>query len=91
MKKQKYNYEHCSLAEIVQAYLSDNEDLVCLKGLHSLMVRELEKPLIKHVLKKTDNNQSKAADILGLNRNTLKKKMVELSLTHKRKAIDSRD
>ena len=53
------------------------------------MVKELEKPLILSVLKKTKNNQSKAAEILGMNRNTLKKKMIDLNLIRKRKSFDS--
>lgn len=79
-----------SLSEVVQHYLLKNDELFCLKDLYSLMVKELEKPLIRSVLKKTKNNQSKAAEILGLNRNTLKKKMVELNLIRKRKTLDSK-
>ena len=79
-----------SLAEVVQNYLLKNDDLFCLNDLYGLMVKELEKPLIDCVLKKTKNNQSKAAEILGLNRNILKKKMIELKLIQKRKLIVSK-
>ncbi|UNM06218.1 MAG: hypothetical protein H6925_00150 [Holosporaceae bacterium] len=78
-----------TLSDVVHHYLVENEQLFCLKDLHSLMVKELEKPLILSVLKKTKNNQSKAAEILGMNRNTLKKKMIDLNLIRKRKSFDS--
>ena len=43
--------------------------------LYNLVVSEVEKPLIQMVLNLTNNNQSKAAIILGLSRGTLRKKM----------------
>lgn len=43
--------------------------------LYSLVLAEVEKPLLEMVLKLTNNNQSKAAIILGLSRGTLRKKM----------------
>lgn len=44
-------------------------------NLYSLVLAEVEKPLLEMVLKLTNNNQSKAAIILGLSRGTLRKKM----------------
>jgi Fis family transcriptional regulator len=35
----------------------------------------MEKPLLEYVLNRASGNQSKAAEILGLNRNTLRKKL----------------
>jgi Fis family transcriptional regulator len=43
--------------------------------LHDLMIRFVEKPLLDVVMKHADGNQSKAAAWLGLNRNTLRKKL----------------
>ena len=44
-------------------------------------IREIfEKPLFKIVLEHTNGNRSKAADILGINRNTLHTKLVEYKL-----------
>lgn len=71
-----------SLSDMVQDYF-DQHDLTCLQGLHALVLQEVEKPLIVHVLKRTNHNQSKAAFILGLNRNTLKKKMLAFGLMQK--------
>src|SRR3989337_1486333 len=44
------------------------------------LLREIEKPLITMVLKETGGNQVQAAHILGLNRNTLRKKIKELNI-----------
>ncbi len=43
--------------------------------LYGLVLREVEQPLLKAVLDYTDGNQSRAADILGINRGTLRKKL----------------
>lgn len=70
-----------TLGQLVENYLESNkENIWCLNNLYDVVVQEAEKPLIELVLKKTRYNQSKAAAILGLNRNTLKKKMVALNL-----------
>ncbi len=42
--------------------------------------REFEKKFIMHVLKKADGNLGKAADLLGIHRNTLARKMAEYRL-----------
>jgi two-component system nitrogen regulation response regulator GlnG len=52
-------------------------------GLHGLFVRQVERPLIRVVLEATGGNQVKAAGILGINRNTLRKRIAELALSPK--------
>jgi Fis family transcriptional regulator, factor for inversion stimulation protein len=49
-------------------------------GMHDMMVRVVEKPLLEVVMAQADHNQSKAAQWLGLNRNTLRKKLLEHKL-----------
>jgi len=49
-------------------------------GLHDMMVRIVEKPLLEVVMAHASQNQSKAAEWLGLNRNTLRKKLLEHKL-----------
>ena len=49
-------------------------------GMHDMMVRVVEKPLLEVVMQQAAQNQSRAAEWLGLNRNTLRKKLVEHKL-----------
>ena len=49
-------------------------------GLYDRVLREIERPLIQLTLGATRGNQLKAAQLLGLNRNTLRKKMRELDI-----------
>ena len=55
--------------------------------LHGRLVREVERPLIELTLAATMGNQIKAARVLGLNRNTLRKKIRELDIEVVRKVI----
>ena len=45
-------------------------------NLHEMLVGVVEKPLLEIVMRHAQGNQSKAAVWLGLNRNTLRKKLV---------------
>ena len=49
-------------------------------GLYTMLVHVVEKPLFEVVMQHADHNQSKAAQWLGLNRNTLRKKLLEHKL-----------
>lgn len=49
--------------------------------LYDLVIREVEEPLLRVVLTHVDGNQSRAADILGINRATLRRKLRELGIT----------
>ena len=44
-------------------------------NLHTFFINEVEKPFLKVVMDQVNGNQSKAAEILGINRNTLRKKL----------------
>ena len=48
--------------------------------MYDMMVRVVEKPLFEVVMQQAAQNQSRAAEWLGLNRNTLRKKLVEHKL-----------
>ncbi len=48
--------------------------------LHELIMGGIEKPLVEIVLKETNGNQTQAANILGINRNTLRKKIAEYKI-----------
>ena len=49
-------------------------------GMYDMLVNVVEKPLLDVVMTRAEGNQSKAAQWLGLNRNTLRKKLVEHKL-----------
>ena len=49
-------------------------------GMYEMMVKVVERPLLEVVMNQADHNQSRAAEWLGLNRNTLRKKLVEHKL-----------
>ena len=60
--------------ESVEQYFDDMRDETP-QDLYNLFLSQVEPPLIRVVLTKCRNNKSKAADMLGMNRNTLRKKM----------------
>jgi two-component system, NtrC family, nitrogen regulation response regulator GlnG len=58
-------------------------------GVYQRILREVELPLIEIALDATAGNQAKCADLLGINRNTLRKKITELDIrvTRRRKLM----
>ncbi|MSO65200.1 MAG: nitrogen regulation protein NR(I) [Alphaproteobacteria bacterium] len=65
-------------------YFAAHEDGLPPDGLHERIVSEVERPLIAMCLAATRGNQIKAAKLLGLNRNTLRKKIRELKVSVQR-------
>ncbi|MCX7374757.1 MAG: nitrogen regulation protein NR(I), partial [Alphaproteobacteria bacterium] len=57
-----------------------HKDGVPVRDLHDRVMAEVERPLLRLALSATRGNQIKAAAMLGLNRNTLRKKLRELEL-----------
>lgn len=55
----------------------DGQDVT---DVYNLVLAEVEAPLLEVVMKYTRHNQTKAAQVLGLNRGTLRKKLKEYSL-----------
>lgn len=64
----------------LRTYFDAHSGALPTAGLYNRILREVEKPLILHTLQATRGNQVKAAEILGLNRNTLRKKIRELGI-----------
>ncbi len=54
------------------------------QDLYSAVIGAVERPLIELVLERAGGNQVKAADMLGINRNTLRKKITELNIPIRR-------
>ena len=77
------------LAGMVESHLSryfaSHGDVLPPPGLYKRILREIEFPLIALSLAATRGNQIKAADLLGLNRNTLRKKIRELDIPVERR------
>ena len=62
------------------SYFADQPDGVPPVGLYDRVLEEVERPLIHLALSATRGNQVRAAEILGLNRNTLRKKIQDLGV-----------
>lgn len=69
-----------SIEQHLKTYFSAHRDELPAAGLYDRILREVERPLILQTLSATRGNQIKAAKILGLNRNTLRKKIRELDI-----------
>jgi DNA-binding protein Fis len=54
------------------------------RNLHPMLISAIERPLITRALQETKGNQIQAAELLGLNRNTLRKKIHDLHIPIKR-------
>jgi len=81
--------DHFSLEEIIHHKLEDyfqRTKGVDIDNLYSLVIERVERPLIELTLRKTGGNQIRAAEILGINRNTLRKKIAELHIVVKKDA-----
>ena len=49
-------------------------------GIYDMVLRHVEKPMIEMVLGRVEGNQTQAASMLGIDRNTLRKKMQQLRI-----------
>jgi two-component system nitrogen regulation response regulator GlnG len=65
----------------LKQYFAAHNDSLPAAGLYKRVLREIERPLITLTLSATRGNQIKAASVLGLNRNTLRKKLRELDIS----------
>lgn len=74
------NLQNISLEQLVKSKLEvlfdqQKEANVEINGLYGLVIEQVEKPLIELALKVYNGNQVRTAQMLGINRNTLKKKI----------------
>lgn len=68
------------VSQHIKTYLLAHEDQMPAPGLYKRIISEVEKPLIISILSAVKGSQVKAAKILGLSRNTLRKKIEELNI-----------
>jgi Fis family transcriptional regulator, factor for inversion stimulation protein len=84
IKKVKKKFKKAqSLSEAVAIALEEYFDHLeeeTTTDLYDLFLREVEAPMLKVVMERTRSNQSAAAQVLGLNRGTLRKKLKEHKL-----------
>lgn len=73
----------------LQRYFDLHGDQLPPAGLYDRIIREVEKPLLQIALDATGGNQLRCADLLGINRNTLRKKLTDLNIevTRRRKLM----
>ncbi|MCK0119899.1 sigma-54 dependent transcriptional regulator [Loktanella sp. F6476L] len=78
-----------SVAKHLRRYFDLHGGELPAPGLYNRILREVEGPLIEIALDATAGNQAKCADLLGINRNTLRKKITDLDIrvTRRRKLM----
>jgi two-component system, NtrC family, nitrogen regulation response regulator GlnG len=78
-----------SVARHLRRYFDLHGGVLPPPGLYPRILREIETPLIEIALDATGGNQAKCAELLGINRNTLRKKLTELDIrvTRRRKLM----
>jgi DNA-binding protein Fis len=84
MEEGTINPKDVSLASYVEKKLGDFVRAMNVgagKNLYPTLMRAVERPLIELALRETHGNQIKAARLLGLNRNTLRKKITEFQIS----------
>lgn len=74
------NLQSVSLEKLVKSKLEvlfqqQREAQVDLSGLYTIVIEQVERPLLELALRAYNGNQVKTAAMLGINRNTLKKKI----------------
>jgi two-component system nitrogen regulation response regulator GlnG len=69
-----------AIERYIDRYFRAHEGALPPPGIYDRLIREVERPLIARALLATRGNQLKAADVLGLNRNTLRKKIRDLDI-----------
>lgn len=64
----------------IDSYFQAHEGMMPTSGLYDRVIQEVERPLLRATLKSVSGNQKKAAEILGINRNTLRKRLIDLRI-----------
>ena len=72
---QSMSLENLVKSKLYLLFEQQKQAEVELNGLHRIIIEQVEKPLIELSLNQCNGNQVKASKLLGINRNTLKKKI----------------
>jgi two-component system nitrogen regulation response regulator GlnG len=78
-----------SVAQHLRRYFDLHGNILPPEGLYGRILREIEAPLLEIALDATGGNQAKCSNLLGINRNTLRKKISDLDIqvTRRRKLM----
>jgi Fis family transcriptional regulator, factor for inversion stimulation protein len=74
----KKHIEEC-VRESLESYFKDLRGVEP-HGMYEMIIKVVERPLFEVVMRQAEGNQSKAAEWLGINRNTLRRKLVDHKL-----------
>jgi Fis family transcriptional regulator len=80
LKKNNQSLQH-SVTAALRQYLEDL-DGEAPDNLYETVMGEIEKPLLTIIMEHCENNQSRAASCLGINRGTLRKKLQQYQIKH---------
>lgn len=72
-----------TIAKFLHQYFTSHSGSLPKGTLYDMIIQEVEKPLLQETLKAVGGNQSKAAEVLGINRNTLRKKLANCGISSK--------
>lgn len=87
----KHVLKDLALEDLIRSKLESFIDQIQgyeMNDLYPMVLERVERPLIQLVLKKTRGNQVQAAQMLGINRNTLRKKINYLKIEIKKPYVD---
>ena len=68
-----------AVRKVMRQYFKDLDGEKC-TGIYEMVVSAVEKPMLEVVMLQAHGNQTRAAELLGLNRNTLRKKLQQHGL-----------
>jgi Fis family transcriptional regulator len=77
-KEQRQTLRACVSTVLNEYFAQVDPELIT--GLYDMVLSEVEAPLLEAVMQKARSNQSRAAQMLGLNRGTLRKKLKQYDL-----------
>lgn len=67
----------------LRRYFDIHGDILPVDGIYSYLIKEIEKSLIEETLRRLKGNQVQVAKLLGINRNTLRRKIQDLNISFK--------
>ena len=68
-----------TVRKVMRQYFKDLDGEKC-TGIYEMVVHAVERPMLEVVMLQAQGNQTRAAELLGLNRNTLRKKLQQHGL-----------